>query len=152
MQQAVRVFGGYIGLVMTLTYANFNWYGREDTWTEPCAIVDSLILALKLHACTGKDEYLACAYRVYYNALRMSQRGNGGAGCDLCATKDFPFVKPYNDTFEAYLCCTLRLSEGLYELGSHFVREERDAVRVLFYDDFEYISDNARIRVAGDLF
>ena len=32
------------------------------------------------------------------------------------------------------------------------MREERDAVRVLFYDDFEYISDNARIRVAGDLF
>ncbi len=152
LQQAVREFGFYREHGMTLTYANFNWYGREDTWTEPCAIVDSLILALKLHACTGKDEYLACAYRVYYNALRMSQRGNGGAGCDLCATKDFPFVKPYNDTFEAYLCCTLRLSEGLYELGSHFVREERDAVRVLFYDDFEYISDNARIRVAGDLF
>ena len=32
------------------------------------------------------------------------------------------------------------------------MRAERDAVRVLFYDDFEYISDNARIRVAGDLF
>ena len=69
LQQAVREFGFYIEHGMTLTYANFNWYGREDTWTEPCAIVDSLILALKLHACTGKDEYLACAYRVYYKFI-----------------------------------------------------------------------------------
>ena len=30
----------YITQGMTATYANFNWFGRGETWTEPCAVVD----------------------------------------------------------------------------------------------------------------
>ncbi len=30
---------------MDMTYQNLNWWGRPNTWTEPCAIVDSLMVS-----------------------------------------------------------------------------------------------------------
>ena len=35
-----------VGGGMDLTYQNLNWWGRPNTWTEPCAIVDSVLVAL----------------------------------------------------------------------------------------------------------
>ena len=37
-----------VGGGMDLTYQNLNWWGRPNTWTEPCAIVDSIMVALTL--------------------------------------------------------------------------------------------------------
>ena len=45
----------YITQGMTATYANFNWFGRGETWTEPCAVVDSLIVALHMYRLFGKS-------------------------------------------------------------------------------------------------
>ena len=35
LEGAKRLFSLYREKGMTLTYENFNWFGREDTWTEP---------------------------------------------------------------------------------------------------------------------
>lgn len=105
---------------MTYTYQNANWWGRYDTWTEPCAIVDSLMLALELYHVTGKEEYRTLAARVYHNGFATAQRDNGGAGTDTVVTDlaggtDILASKMY----EAYFCCTMRLAEGLWYINEH---------------------------------
>ena len=96
---------------MTANYENFNWFGRRDTWTEPCAIVDSYMLALQLWERTGKAEYRTDAELIYYNALCHTQRYNGGFGCDSCLSDEQPALSIHAP--EAYWCCTMRGAEGL---------------------------------------
>ena len=110
---AKRTFDEYLNCGMTLTYQNYNWYGRKDSWTEPCAVVDSFILATEIYKITRIEKYLTVARRIWFNGLQFCQRNNGGAGTDSCATKEFPFLKM--NTYEAPFCCTMRYSEGLLE-------------------------------------
>ena len=103
---------------MTETYQNLNWWGRPDSWTEPCAIVDSLMLAGELYKLTGNEQYRTLAARVYHNGLATSQRDNGGAGTDSAVVKDG------TDTlcmgmYEAFFCCTMRLAEGLWYINAN---------------------------------
>ena len=108
---------------MTATYQNLNWWGRPETWTEPCAIVDSFMVAGELYKATKKEEYLRLAARIYHNGLATAQRGNGGAGTDsvvLYGVQDSLFLLMY----EAHFCCTMRLAEGLW-----YVHENRALFR-----------------------
>ena len=43
---------------MTENYENYNWFERYDTWTEPCAIIDSYLVATQLWAVTRNPQYL----------------------------------------------------------------------------------------------
>lgn len=98
---------------MTEERANYNWFDRFDTWTEPCAIVDSYMLAVQLWQYTRNFAYRNDAELIYYNALAHAQRANGGFGCENCpgeAIND-PCLKVHVD--EAYWCCTMRGAEGL---------------------------------------
>lgn len=103
---------------MTASYQNLNWWGRPDSWTEPCAIVDSLMLAGELYKLTAKDHYRTLAARIYHNGLATAQRDNGGAGTDSVV------VEGGTDTlcmgmYEAYFCCTMRLAEGLWYINEN---------------------------------
>lgn len=98
---------------MSATYQNLNWWSRPDSWTEPCAIVDSLMLAAELYKATKKEDYRRLAARIYHNGLATAQRANGGAGTDSVVVdgiEDTLYAKMY----EAFFCCTMRLSEGLW--------------------------------------
>ena len=107
----IYVFGGG----MTFTYQNANWWGRNDTWTELCAIVDSLMLALQLYFVTGDESYRTVAARVYHNGFATAQRDNGGAGTDsVVTTLEGGTDTLYSKKYEAYFCCTMRLAEGLW--------------------------------------
>ena len=99
---------------MTETYQNLNWWGRPDSWTEPCAIVDSLMLALELYKATGEESYRKTAARVYHNGLATAQRDNGGAGTDTLITDGSEWDDLQARMYEAFFCCTMRLSEGLW--------------------------------------
>lgn len=108
---------------MDAVYQNLNWWGRPDTWTEPCAIVDSLMLAGELYRVTGKEMYRRCAARIFRNGLASSQREDGGAGTDTVVFRDEPGFSD-NDTlrlhgWEAPFCCTMRLAEGLWYAQAH---------------------------------
>lgn len=98
---------------MTLSYQNLNWWRRPDTWTEPCAIVDSMMLALELYKATGNEAYRTAAARVYHNGFATAQRDNGGAGTDTLVTAGSPWTELYAQMYEAYFCCTMRFAEGL---------------------------------------
>lgn len=98
---------------MTYTYQNLNWWGRPDSWTEPCAIVDSLMLALDLYKATNEEAYRRTAARIYHNGFATMQRDNGGAGTDNVVCKDGS-IHLAMQMYEAYFCCTMRLAEGLW--------------------------------------
>ena len=139
---AESIFDLYVnGGGMSATYQNLNWWGRPDTWTEPCAIVDSLILAAELYKVTRKPAYRTIAARVYHNGLATAQRSNGGAGTDsvvLDGVEDTLYAKMY----EAYFCCTMRLAEGLW-----YIHENPE----LFYAETEgTVKKQGRMYADGD--
>ena len=110
-------FSFYTEHGMTLTYENFNWFGREDTWTEPCAVVDSFILATELYRLTDMPKYRTLARRIWFNGLQFCQRENGGAGPNTCVTKEQGVLRI--SMYEAPFCCTMRYAEGLLEYSKN---------------------------------
>ncbi len=134
------VFGGGV----TYTYHNLNWWGRPDTWTEPCAIVDSLMVALELYKITSDEEYRTFASRVYHNAFASMQRSNGGAGTDTVICENSPWNFLGIQMYEAYFCCTMRLSEGLWYISEN---------RALLYANYSgEVSKNEKgMYVDGDI-
>lgn len=108
------IFDLYITHGMTATYENYNWFGdlHEKNWTEPCAVVDSLILALELHRITREKKYAVMARRIWFNGLQFCQRPNGGAGPNTCVDRNAPYLQI--SFYEAQQCCTMRYPEGLY--------------------------------------
>jgi uncharacterized protein len=108
--EAEKRYKLYREVGMTENYENFNWFGRPE-WTEPCAIVDSYMIAVKLWQFTQKPEYIEDAQHIYYNGICHTQRANGGFGCDNCPGPNDMSLKV--NTYEAYWCCTMRGGEGL---------------------------------------
>ncbi len=108
---------------MDLAYKNLNWWNRPNTWSEPCAIVDSVMLAGELYAATGEEGYRRMAARIYQNGWATVQRPNGGAGTDSVVYLpygDFPGESvQYMTGYEAFFCCTMRLAEGLWYIHAH---------------------------------
>ena len=117
LEYAKDILQIYVSEGMTYTYQNYNWWGRGDTWTEPCAIVDSLMLAGELYKITKRAEYQTLAARIYHNGLASAQRNNGGAGTDTTVSTRIPVLK--QKMYEAYFCCTMRLAEGLWYLSEN---------------------------------
>lgn len=117
LEIVIEKFAFYEENGMTMTYENFNWFGRKDTWTEPCAVVDSFILALQLYHFTKLEKYKTLARRIWFNGLQFCQRENGGAGPNSCVTKEQGILKVL--MYEAPFCCTMRYAEGLYEYYRH---------------------------------
>ncbi len=116
LENAKKIYNLYVhGKGMTYTYHNINWWGREDTWTEPCAVVDSLMLATELYKVTKESEYRTIGARIYHNAFSTIQRENGCAGTDttVCekSGKDYLAISTH---YDAWFCCSMRLAEGLW--------------------------------------
>ena len=118
LEGAVKVWRCYTSLGMTCTYQNLNWWGRPDSWTEPCAVVDSLMLSLELFRLTGEALYRTTAARIWANGFASLQRDNGGAGTDTLVTPGGGDTLRCR-TYEAWFCCTMRLAEGLWYADRH---------------------------------
>ena len=116
---------------MTENFENFNWFDRCDTWTEPCAVVDSYMVAVQLWQATRDPRYLADAEQIYYNGLCVSQRANGGFGCDKPVGPEFDDISIHAD--EAHWCCTMRGGEGLGRVAESSYYVAADTVFVPFY-------------------
>jgi len=149
---AIDIFNCYVTSGMTYTYQNFNWWGRGDTWTEPCAIVDSLMLGLELYKLTGEEAYHTYAVRIYHNGFSTLQRYNGGAGTDKTVSNTTDTLGIHG--YEAPFCCTMRLAEGLL-----YIKENKDLLAAnlsgeLIRDDFgRYINgDIIYAEISGDTF
>lgn len=111
LDNSVEIFDFYTKNGLTLTFENFNWFDRFDTWTEPCCIVDSFIVASELYEITDKEEYKTMLRRIWFNGLSFCHRENGGAGPNKCVTNEQRVLKIHR--YEAPYCCTMRYCEGL---------------------------------------
>jgi len=132
-ETAKKVWNTYLASGMTYTYQNFNWWGRGDTWTEPCAIVDSLILALHFYELTGDDLQLTLARRIWHNGFASAQRPNGGAGTDNTVSESCLTLA--SQMYEAFFCCTMRLAEGLLWASRHIEELSAELTGELARDD-----------------
>ncbi|MHB8963456.1 MAG: glycoside hydrolase family protein [Saccharofermentanales bacterium] len=114
LEQSAAIYDLYRAHGMTENYANYNWFGRPDTWTEPCAIIDSLIVAMELWKIKGDLVYVKDANNILNNALGHAQRPNGGFGCDQCSGVADLYIQSHVDAaLDAYWCCSMRGGEGL---------------------------------------
>lgn len=137
VEWAEKVFNLYKEHGMTENHANYNWFERFDTWTEPCAIVDSYMLAVQLWQHTENPVYKEDAELIYYNALSHAQRDNGGFGTDNCPGIASQENCLHPHSYEAHWCCTMRGGEGLGSAVQYaaFIRE--DTVYLPFFRDCE---------------
>ena len=131
LPEAEERFRRYRESCMTAAFANANWFLRFDTFTEPCAIVDSYMVALRLWELTGQPGYLELADRIYWNALCRAQRRNGGFGLETCPTTAAPTLKVHAP--EAHWCCTMRGAEGLSTAVAHIALASGDVVTFAQY-------------------
>jgi hypothetical protein len=123
----------YRTVAMTEHYANYNWFGRPETWTEPCAIIDSFMIATQLWQHTGDPAYLEDAHLIWTNGVGRGLRGNGGFGTDLCAGYRTPFLKVRS--YEAPSCCTMRGGEGHARAIQYLYSTKPGELTVPFFSD-----------------
>lgn len=133
LRLAERIFAVYRREAMTEHDANYNWFDRGG-WTEPCAIVDSYMVAVALFRHLGEVSYLELAHQILYNGMGHAQRPNGGFGCDCCLGLHDALLYPHRDIFEASWCCTMRGGDGLaHAIGNcYLVDIQSSAITVAF--------------------
>ncbi len=148
---AKEIFDKYIALGMTKDYSNINWFNRPNTWTEPCCIVDSLILSGQFYEITKDIKYLRLLNRIYLNSFRMAQRSNGGAGCNTCLSEENNEVHGY--LYEAFFCCTMRFAEGLRFVKKYSSSCNDNFLFVSILADQEIKLDNGcNVSIKGDIY
>lgn len=151
LDYAKAIFDQYLECGMTKDYSNINWFNRPDTWTEPCCIVDSFILASQLYEATGETRYVTLMNRIYLNSFRMAQRSNGGAGCNTCLYDGEKVVKGY--LYEAYFCCTMRFAEGLRFVKKYSALWSDDSLTIALLKDIDLsMCNGTRLVVKGDIY
>jgi len=129
-----KIFGRYKEVAMTEHYANYNWWGRPR-WTEPCAVIDSYILAVWFWRLTGDAQYLADSHHIFYNGVAHAFRADGCFGTDWCLGAAPPVEDGEHDplvlqprTYEVYWCCTMRGGELFARAGEALFYKQRDAI------------------------
>ena len=137
VEWAEKVFNLYKKHGMTENHANYNWFERFDTWTEPCAIVDSYMLAVQLWQHTENPVYKEDAELIYYNALSHAQRDNGGFGTDNCPGIASQENCLHPHSYEAHWCCTMRGGEGLGSAVQYSAFVRKDTVYIPFFRECE---------------
>lgn len=123
LARAEQAFEIYLKEGCSENFENYNWFGRPE-WTEPCAIVDSYLVACQLWQHTGKPEYLEAAQGIYFNGISATQRSNGGFGLNNCSGAHHTHV--CTNTDEAHWCCTMRGGEGLSAAARYSAFTGRD--------------------------
>ncbi len=144
-------FAAYCARAQTVNFANYNWFGRPQ-WTEPCGVVDSLMLAQDLFGETGERSWLRLANRIFFNGLLSSQRENGGFGCDSCVTRDGrqPLLEAHKGAYEAYWCCSMRGAEGLMAAAHGGAFEREGEIVLALRGAGRYSLEQAEVQIRGD--
>ena len=140
----MKVFDDYEKYGMTLDYQNINWFNKLDSWTEPCCVVDSFILAHDLYLITKDNKYLKLFGRITTNGIRLSQRDNGGAGCTTILYNKDSILKCF--MYEAWFCCSMRLGEGMKYLSESRLIKMNNNSYLMMYPE-KYNKDGIEIDV-----
>ncbi|MDO4757502.1 MAG: glycoside hydrolase family 127 protein, partial [Parabacteroides sp.] len=119
------------------------------TWSEPCAIVDSYLLAFKLWEHTGKLKFLEDAHLIWYNAICHAQRANGGFGCDACPGEaSGPDIRVRIE--EAHWCCSMRGAEGLATAVKSLAYSIDGSVYLTGFHEGVLLVDETQLKISSD--
>ena len=134
-----RVYALYLKKGTTETHANTTRF-QVPTWTEPCAIVDSYMIAVELYAATGECAYLETAQEIYLNAISHAQLPNGGMGLENCVGHEgqefLTFLKKKTGAItEAYWCCSMRGADGLSYVSRNQCKKQDGAYHLIHFFD-----------------
>ncbi len=110
LENVIQRYDLYFSEGITENYENYNWFGRPK-WTEPCAIIDSYIVAVTLWRHTGITKYLEDAHHIYYNAIAHDQMETGAFCSNNCSGADKTHIEIGID--DIWWCCNMRGGEGL---------------------------------------
>lgn len=131
----------YRNTATTVNGENYCWFRRPE-WTEPCAVVDSFLVAVNLWRYTRDPVYLEDAHHIYFNGLAAEQRANGGFGLNTCTHAAAPVLRMH--TPEATWCCTMRGGEGLARAAQFSLFADDEGVLVAFPRDGEAVVRQGR--------
>jgi len=133
LENVIQRYDLYINEGITENYENYNWFGRPK-WTEPCAIIDSYIVAVTLWKHTGNTKYLEDAHHIYYNAIAHDQMARGGFACNSCsgANNDAHVEVKVDDV---WWCCNMRGGEGLSCAVKYSFFTEDNTVIIPFFQN-----------------
>ncbi|MGF1451956.1 MAG: hypothetical protein ACFB21_07785 [Opitutales bacterium] len=145
VDEVAKRFELFTATAWSETYANFNWFDRPK-WTEPCAVVDALMVAMELWRLTSTTTYLQQAQVIWFNALGHGQRANGGFGCDNCPGADGSTELAFSVP-EAHWCCTMRGAEGLARMTQYCAAREGDSLFLPFGLPGDYMAGESRLSV-----
>lgn len=146
--QAQTIYDLYRERAMTENFANYNWFGRPE-WTEPCAIIDSFIVAMALFRHTGEMHYLSDAHIIWFSAVERSQRNHGGFGGDNCVRAEELVLRM--KFFEAPNCCTMRGAEAFFERGMHSIFRTGETLTLALPAAGRFMfEDGAEVEVISD--
>lgn len=146
---AVKTFDLYKTRAWTDHYANYNWFGLPR-WTEPCAVIDSFLVAQELWEVTGRENYLRDAHHIFYNAIAHAQRASGAFGTDQCVgakirqrkevsdgtpweESDQPILFARSLTYEVFWCCNMRGGDGLARAAMYSFYTEGNTVTIPYF-------------------
>lgn len=150
LKGAIDIFEKYEKFGMTYDFANINWFNNKTSWTEPCCIIDSIIVSKKLFEITHKEHYLNMFNHIYQNGIRTFQRDNGGAGCSTCAIDNHYELKMF--MYEAFFCCTMRMGEYFKETASFFSKVDDETLYINFNADGVIKLEGLHIEIENDIY
>lgn len=150
LNAAMDIFSKYEKYGMTYDFANTNWFNNKSSWTEPCCIIDSVIICKKLYEITNDLHYLTLFNRIFQNGIRTFQRNNGGAGCSTCAIDNQYKLKMF--MYEAFFCCTMRMGEYFKETSNFFSKLKNDSLYINFNADGVVKGDGYHIEINNDIY
>jgi hypothetical protein len=132
LEAARRIFELYKTEAWTENYSNYNWFGIPR-WTEPCAIIDSFIVAVWLWRLTGEARYLEDAHHIYFNGIAHAHRASGAFGSARCLGSEHVFLRV--TTYEVYWCCTMRGGEMWHKaFECALFRDDHELVLPFYHD------------------
>lgn len=139
---AKKVYETYSLQARTLNWATYNWFGREDSWTEPCAIVDSVGLGFALWRLTRDPAYIRDVALIETNGMAFAQKHGGGFGLDSIATLVEPTIRVIHE--DARWCCTVRGALGLIDLRNRSAAWTESGIEVLLPRAGRMVGEGAR--------
>lgn len=134
-QGAKKMFDYYLDTSLNFVYESYGVVNKP-LGSEGCAVVDQAMLCAQFYKLTGDVKYLELYRKMYVNAIRTTQRSNGGMGCNVAVgdgKQDFARSVP--EFAEATWCCTMRGCEGITDFTKNIYHVEGNEITPMLLND-----------------
>lgn len=134
-QGAKNMFDYYLDTSLNFVYESYGVVNKP-LGSEGCAVVDQTMLCSQFYKLTGDVRYLDFYRKMYVNAIRTTQRSNGGMGCNVAVGDGVhDFARSVPEFAEATWCCTMRGCEGITDFTKNLYHVVGDEITPMLLND-----------------